>query len=573
MRRPAKVAGREEGTAVALVRVYCGVATAEMTPWLTVAVVDDSGRLLDMRHISDDPAGYAYLVALLAERSGGSCSVAMDRHDHLVAQLLAATNRPLAISDEMSLHDFADRFSDDTSYDEMQAPQSQRRAVGLARALQAGALYASAQSPSWDLDQVKPVLSAHGALVAGRQAAAVTLREVLRELYPAALRAYLDPAEFIPLKILEAFPEPGLVTSAPSTRSRESAVVAELTASGITDATTAVNAIAALRVAVEESRGWNANRLLAPAVAETVRQAVAAVRACDAAIAALVGSLVERLNALAAEMPARPTHPTAAPVSPAVPRRAATGPAAEVPHSRLAPRVSAASAAAAGVGAPVGFAAAAVAQARPETAYASPGEPDWLRSDELAGGYPAAGGYSSSDYSAYSNGANGASPHSDGSYYGGPSNGGSSKGANGPDWERQYGSAPSSYGPDTLSFSMDPLTAPLDRPSPPAESPTYTPTAATADSGRPDDDLLIFSQASSVWFTNADDDTQPNWVGLSSDDGWRAAEQLSHPSVGPDTTAGLPRRVPQANLVPGSATTTSSQLRIVRDPKSIADHT
>jgi hypothetical protein len=120
---------------------------------------------------------------------------------------------------------------------------------------------------------------------------------------------------------------------------------------------------------------------------------------------------------------------------------------------------------------------------------------------------------------------------------------------------------------------MDPLTAPLDRPSPPAESPTYTPTAATADSGRPDDDLLIFSQASSVWFTNADDDTQPNWVGLSSDDGWRAAEQLSHPSVGPDTTAGLPRRVPQANLVPGSATTTSSQLRIVRDPKSIADHT
>ena len=56
---------------MALVRVYCGVATAEMAPWLTVAVVDDAGRLLDMRHISDDPAGYAYLVALLADRSGG----------------------------------------------------------------------------------------------------------------------------------------------------------------------------------------------------------------------------------------------------------------------------------------------------------------------------------------------------------------------------------------------------------------------------------------------------------------------------------------------------------------------
>ncbi len=579
------MAGREEDTAVALVRVYCGVATAEMTPWLTVAVVDDAGRLLDMRHISDDPAGYAYLVALLAERSGGSCSVAMDRHDHLVAQLLAATNRPLAIADEMSLHDFAVRFADDTSYDEMQAPQSQRCAVGLARALQAGALYASAQSPSWDLDQVKPVLSAHGALVAGRQAAAVALREVLRELYPAALRAYLDPAEFIPLKILEAFPEPGLVTSSPSTRSRESTVVAELTASGVADATTAVNAITALRVAVEESRGWNGNRFLAPAVAETVRQAVAAVRACDAANAALVGSLVERVNALAAGMPARQMHPMAAPVSPAVPRRAATGPAAEVPHSRIAPRVSAASAAAAGVGGAAGYAAAAAVTygaplARPETEYDSSGQPDWLRVDDLAGGYPAAGGYSSSDYSAYRDGSNGALSYGNGPYHGGSSNGdstsaGSTSGANGSDWERQYGRPPS-YGPDNLSFSVDPLTAPLDQPSHPAPSPAYAPTAPTApaaDGARSDDDLLIFAQTSSVWFTNADDDTQTNWVGLSSDDGWRAAEQLSHPSVGPETTAGLPRRVPQANLVPGSATASARQLRIVRDPKSIAAHT
>jgi hypothetical protein len=579
------MAGREEDNAVALVRVYCGVATAEIAPWLTVAVVDDAGRLLDMRHISDDPAGYAYLVALLAERSGGSCSVAMDRHDHLVAQLLAATNRPLAISDEMSLHDFADRFADDTSYDERQAPQSQRRAVGLARALQAGALYASAQSPSWDLDQVKPVLSAHAALVAGRQASAVALREVLRELYPAALRAYLDPAEFIPLKILEAFPEPGLVTSAPSTRSRESAVVAELTAGGVTDATTAVNAISALRVAVEESRGWNGNRLLAPAVAETVRQAVAAVRACDAATAALVGSLVERLNELAAGMPARTAHPTAAPVSPAVPRRPAAGPAAEVPHSRIAPRVSAASAAAAGIGAGAGYGSGAGAfgapMTYPDTGFASPDQPDWPRSDDLAGGYPAAGGYSSSDYSAYSHGqSNGASPYSNGSgassygngsSYGGSTNGGSTS-THGSDWERQYGAAPS-YGPDTLSFSMDPLTAPLDPHQRPPERPSHSRAAPVQETDRPDDDLLIFSQASSVWFTNADDDTMANWVGLSSDDGWRAAEQLTHPSIGPETTAGLPRRVPQANLVPGSATSPVRQLRIVRDPKSIAAHT
>jgi hypothetical protein len=115
---------------------------------------------------------------------------------------------PLAIADEMTVHEVAERFADDTSYDEVQAPTSQRRAVGLARALQAGALYATAQSPSWDMDELKPVLTAHAAVTAGRQAAAVALREVLRELYPAALRAYLDPAEIIPLQILDAFPSP-----------------------------------------------------------------------------------------------------------------------------------------------------------------------------------------------------------------------------------------------------------------------------------------------------------------------------------------------------------------------------
>ena len=58
---------------------------------------------------------------------------------------------------------------------------------------------------------LKPVLSAHAAMAAGRHGTAVALREVLRELYPAALRAYPDPAEPIPLAILDALPEPGLL--------------------------------------------------------------------------------------------------------------------------------------------------------------------------------------------------------------------------------------------------------------------------------------------------------------------------------------------------------------------------
>lgn len=710
---------------MALVRVYCGVAAAEMAPWLTVAVVDDSGRLLDMRHISDDPAGYAYLGALLADRSGGAAPVAMDRHEHLVAQLLAAANRPLAIADEASLSDFADRFADDTSYEEVQAPISQRNAVGLARALQAGALYATAQSPSWNLDEFKPVLAAHAAVTAGRQAAAASLREVLRELYPAALRAYPDPAEYVPLKILEALPEPGLLTASPSSRSRESAIVAELSSTGVADTATAVAAITALRVAVEESPRWNSSRALAPVVSETVKQSVAAVRACDSASAALIATLVERLGALTGGG-AAPTRPYlvhngnatngSAPVSPALPRRA-FGPAAEVPPGRLSPRVSAASAAAAGVPAAV----APIPTQRPGLDYASPA---------AYGGSYQQPGYSEQSYPdpayaqpSYAEQSYPGPAHSAASYQEAPSyqeaaayqdpSGYTQPGYQQPGYQQpayqQAGYAeqgyqePAGYGYDgqnhgdsryedprlaearfnesgyteagypapgvrapgsrgdwplvaaqeddfaavyaglpapamapipapvvpvaeaaiatTVAFSMDPLNGPLrGAPASPAPSATSwpgsghlsdsaalrlvdglaanpltdpmsngsaTPALRVIDGGRQperprssteDTDLLIFSetQSNSAWFILADENAPaeetPTW-GRLADEGWKAAEQLARPAVGAETTAGLPRRVPQANLVPGSAEEPPRPLRIVRDPQSIAAHT
>ena len=55
------------------------------------------------------------------------------------------------------------------------------------------------------------MLAAHAALASGRHSAAVALREVLRELYPAALRAYPDPAEPVSLAVLDALPEPGML--------------------------------------------------------------------------------------------------------------------------------------------------------------------------------------------------------------------------------------------------------------------------------------------------------------------------------------------------------------------------
>jgi hypothetical protein len=169
-----------------------------------------------------------------------------------------------------------------------------------------------------------------------------------------------------------------------------------------------------------------------------------------------------------------------------------------------------------------------------------------------------------------------------------------------------------------LSFSRDPLTAPLQSSASantpasgyPAVNSGWTdnrfPPAATARSddprrhdllsdpmpsrataavrpparpnggpAEPDESLLIFSQTQSAWFTFVDEglETEPlDWTGPA-DDGWHAAEHLANPTVGAATTAGLPRRVPQANLVPGTAQSARRQLRIVRDAQSIAAHT
>ncbi|MFC7279917.1 transposase, partial [Paractinoplanes rhizophilus] len=289
---------------MALVRVYCGLASADdsvrgaQTAQLTIAVVDDAGRLLGVHEIGDDPGGYAELGALLVERTSGftDAAVAADSDDHLVTSLLIAAGRPLVVTDDDTTDDFAERFADDDSAEEMQAPPAARRAVGLARALQAGAIAAVTQAAPRELVSYKPVLAAHVALLGGRHAAAVALREVLRELYPAALRAYPDPSHPLALAVLDALPEPGRLTSGGA----EPEQVAEQVAAELIRARAAsddeiIAAVTALHVAISESpRRGGVNKSLAPAAAETVRNAIAAVRSCDAACASLIGTISAR---------------------------------------------------------------------------------------------------------------------------------------------------------------------------------------------------------------------------------------------------------------------------------------
>jgi signal transduction histidine kinase len=86
----------------------------------------------------------------------------------------------------------------------------------------------------------------------------------------------------------------------------------------------------------------------------------------------------------------------------------------------------------------------------------------------------------------------------------------------------------------------------------------------SADSIETENRLPIFEAVESDWFRRGrqavgrpgrEPAATGNGWSSPADDGWRAAEVVSAPSSGGVTSAGLPKRVPRANLVPGAAAT------------------
>ncbi|GAA2302012.1 hypothetical protein GCM10009853_068180 [Glycomyces scopariae] len=92
-----------------------------------------------------------------------------------------------------------------------------------------------------------------------------------------------------------------------------------------------------------------------------------------------------------------------------------------------------------------------------------------------------------------------------------------------------------------------------------------------------DDGLLIFGQAKSAWFKRPESEEPESW-NLPGDDGWRTARSAteSPATEEPTTAAGLPRRKPQANLVPGAVVADEHPRfdePIDRDPELLAQNT
>ncbi|MEV6491068.1 transposase [Actinoplanes sp. NPDC051633] len=696
---------------MALVRVYCGLASADesvragASAQLTIAVVDDAGRLLVVDEISDDPTGYARLGTLLVERTSGfgEVAVAADSDDHMVTSLLTAAGRPLVVTDDDTTDDFAERFADDSSVEEMQAPPAARRAVGLSRALQAGAIAAATVPVPRELISYKPILAAHVAMLDGRCASATALREVLRELYPAALRAFADPAHPLAMAVLDALPEPGRLTGRGSDSEQIAVeVVAELTRAGAGTEDQVTAAVTALVVAISESpRRGGVNKSLASSAADTVRQAIGAVRCSDNACEALIGTLAARVTApsstgrraagsrraadptadptvdpaalSAAALPTRPSetgtrigrrgrpepaagntpvtprpmtappvapdpiapppmaprplapHPSSpSPLAPAaaagLPTRTRTTPGATTPGNRpvsvpppppgmtpIVPGARPVSPAESGREFRPTLTDAAMSKARAErqrsvipprpstrpangvTDYSLP-----MPASRPAEGAPPPGSRANWPLLNSSDEPAAPPPAAQTSSLPGalPGDGGRVR----PPWQDMPTEPPalrlveSLSGLENIAADVTAVTEPpplrlVDTPPPPRANgnPRGAPTRRTTltaldrstqppvpDEG--DGDLLIFAAARSAWFTGQSESADLDWTNPN-DTGWRAAEKAATPEVAAQTSAGLPKRVPQANLVPGSPLRDEHPLRIVRDAASIAAHT
>jgi hypothetical protein len=81
-----------------------------------------------------------------------------------------------------------------------------------------------------------------------------------------------------------------------------------------------------------------------------------------------------------------------------------------------------------------------------------------------------------------------------------------------------------------------------------------------------DDYLPIFAAVESAWFGR-----DKSWNSTKADEGWSAAEAVVEPVRGESTAAGLPKRVPKANLVPGSAGVASSAKGVTPMPSVSPD--
>jgi transposase len=165
--------------------IYCGIDWAERTH--DIGLVDDVGRLLAKRHITDDAAGYKILLELLAEHGDSEDTpipVAIETSRGLLVAVLRTGKRKVYAINPMAAARYRDRHS------VSRKKSDSGDALVLANILRTD-MHAHRPLPvDSDLGRAIAVLArAQQDAIWNRQQIANQLRSLLREYYPAALAA------------------------------------------------------------------------------------------------------------------------------------------------------------------------------------------------------------------------------------------------------------------------------------------------------------------------------------------------------------------------------------------------
>jgi transposase len=168
--------------------VYCGIDWAE--DHHDIAVVDRDGRLLARRRISDDAAGLAQLLGLLAEHGDtpeDPIPVAIETPRGLLVACLRATGRPVYPVNPMSVARYRDRHS-------VAGRKSDHGDSFVLASVLRTDMHAHRPLPAdTELAQAIAVLArAQQDAVWDRTTAHNRLRSHLREYFPAFLAAFAD---------------------------------------------------------------------------------------------------------------------------------------------------------------------------------------------------------------------------------------------------------------------------------------------------------------------------------------------------------------------------------------------
>lgn len=164
-----------------MVRLYCGIDWAE--DHHDIALIDPEGHLVARLRITDDAAGYAQLLDLLAEHGDGpeyQVPVAIETSRGLLVAALRASGRPVYAINPMAVARYRERHTTarkkSDHVDAMALANILRTDMTHHRPLPADSELARAQQDAvWDRTQASNKLRSH-----------------LREYYPAALSAFVD---------------------------------------------------------------------------------------------------------------------------------------------------------------------------------------------------------------------------------------------------------------------------------------------------------------------------------------------------------------------------------------------